>query len=72
MIALAVTATWIGISVVGAKGLMMFAGAAASSELDVDSYPVSAESGLGEKSTHLSKARAKVVGATTNAAGAQP
>jgi hypothetical protein len=47
MTALGVAATWIAISVVGAKGLMVFARAVASSELEIDLYAITAESGTG-------------------------
>ncbi len=40
MIALGIAATWIAISIVGAKGLALFARAAASSELEVEFDPL--------------------------------
>jgi|GEM_PF-4765219 len=62
MIALGVAGTWIAISVVGAKGLTVFARRAASSALEVDPYPVFPESGLGGKSAHFSQAQAHAPG----------
>jgi hypothetical protein len=49
MIALGIVAAWIAISIVGAKGLLLFARAGASSELEVelDLYRVDVESRFG-------------------------
>lgn len=69
MTALGVATTWIAISVVGAKGLSVFARAAASSELEVDPYPVSPESGLSDKSAQFNEAQAHRAGAEVHAAG---
>lgn len=62
MIALGVAATWIAISIVGAKGLMLFAHAAASSEFEVDSYPIMAPSGADREDAHSDKTPAHVSG----------
>jgi hypothetical protein len=73
MIALGVATTWIAISIVGAKGLIVFARAAASGELEVDPCPLSPQSGLSDKSARLSEAQAHKARAQVRATGeAQP
>lgn len=63
MIALGVAATWIAISIAGAKGLVLFARAAASSEFEVDPYPVAAQSGFEREDAHWNQAPAHAPGA---------
>jgi hypothetical protein len=64
MIALGVAATWIAISIAGAKGLVLFARAAASGELDVESSPVAAQSRPGPEDIHRYRAPAHAPGAS--------
>lgn len=63
MIVLGVAATWIAISIVGAKGLVLFARATASSELEVDPYPVAAQNGFEREDAHWDQASAPTPGA---------
>lgn len=49
MIALGVAATWIAISIAGAKGLMLFARAAASNQFEVEPNSVAAQNSLGRE-----------------------
>jgi hypothetical protein len=63
MVALGVAAAWIAISIVGAKGLVLFARAAASSEFEIDPYPIAAQNGPGREDAHSDEAPACVPGA---------
>jgi len=63
MVALGVAATWIAISIVGAKGLMLFARAAASSEFEIDLYAVATQNGPGREDAHSDEAQAYLPGA---------
>jgi hypothetical protein len=62
MIALGVAATWIAISIAGAKGLMLFARAAASNQFEVDPNPVAAQNGFGREDARWSQGQAHATG----------
>lgn len=62
MIAFGIAATWIAISIAGAKGLMLFARAAASNQFEVDPNPVAAQNGLGHEDARCHKAPAHTPG----------
>ncbi len=62
MIALGVMATWIVISVAGAKGLLVFVRAAASNDFEVDPYPIAAGEGFGYDDGRWNEARTHVPG----------
>ncbi len=62
MIELGVAATWIAISIAGAKGLTIFA-RVTPSDFEVDPYPIVAESGLDRDEGYGSEARTHSPGA---------
>jgi hypothetical protein len=62
MIALGVAATWIAISIAGAKGLMLFARAAASNQFEVEPNPVAAQNGLGREDARWKQVPARTRG----------
>ncbi|MGA7705269.1 MAG: hypothetical protein WB998_10285 [Solirubrobacteraceae bacterium] len=64
MIALAVAAAWIAISIVGAKGLVLFARAAATGTHEVDRGPAAGESGANHEDTGRPGAGAHIRGAS--------
>jgi hypothetical protein len=63
MITFGIAAAWIAISIAGAKGLVLFARAAASNQFDADPNPVAAQNGLGREDARWNQASVRTPGA---------